>query len=375
MTAGPRRVVVWSTGGIGSIAIRAIHRRPDLSLVGVWVHSPDKVGADAGVLANGEAIGLAATGDADALMELRPDCVVYAASAPERDSASVPDYVRFLAAGINVVTTSSTRLVYPPAFDSRFREQLAEAAAAGGASLYASGIEPGFVLDHLPLVLATQSSTIRSIHACEIGLYDDYPVADVMMDGMGFGRPMDFEPFIALPGAVSAEFAGGIRLIADALGVDVQEIRESVERAPTGRRLEVACGTLEAGTCGAVRFKAAGVVDGREVIAIEHVTRMARDVAPDWPTSEHGVGYKIEIDGEPSIHLDLACGLDDAAAAGIGGMQAGAGAMVATAMRVVNAVPYVVEAAPGLLSALDLPLTVPRHAFDRSPATSVGVGE
>ncbi len=42
--------------------------------------------------------------------------------------------------------------------------------------------------------------------------------------------------------------------------------------------------------------------------------------------------------------------------------SATAGAMVATAMRVVNAVPYVVDATPGLLSSLDLPLTVPHHA-------------
>ncbi len=51
----PLRVAVWSTGGIGSIAIRAIHRRPDLELEGVWVYTPEKVGKDAGVLANGSA--------------------------------------------------------------------------------------------------------------------------------------------------------------------------------------------------------------------------------------------------------------------------------------------------------------------------------
>ena len=39
--AVPYRVVVWATGGIGSIAIRAIQRRPNLDLVGVWVHSPE----------------------------------------------------------------------------------------------------------------------------------------------------------------------------------------------------------------------------------------------------------------------------------------------------------------------------------------------
>ena len=40
MASGVKRVVVWSTGGIGSAAIRAVHRRPDLELVGVWVHAP-----------------------------------------------------------------------------------------------------------------------------------------------------------------------------------------------------------------------------------------------------------------------------------------------------------------------------------------------
>ncbi len=87
----------------------------DLDLVGVWVHSEDKVGEDAGELAGGEPMGLAATNDADALIALRPDCVVYAASGPERDAGAVPDYVRLLEAGINVVSTTSTSLVYPPA--------------------------------------------------------------------------------------------------------------------------------------------------------------------------------------------------------------------------------------------------------------------
>ena len=137
--------MVWSTGGIGSIAIRAIHQRPNLDLVGVWVHSPEKDGKDAGELANGEPIGLAVTTDADALIALKPDCVVYAASGPERDALAIPDYVKLLSAGINVVTTSTTRLVNPHAYEpAEWRDQLAAAAKEGQVSLYASGIEPGF---------------------------------------------------------------------------------------------------------------------------------------------------------------------------------------------------------------------------------------
>ena len=54
-------------------------------------------------------------------------------------------------------------------------------------------------------------------------------------------------------------------------------------------------------------------------------------------------------------------------------MTSGAGAMVATAMRVVNAVPYVVDAQPGLLSSVDLPLTIPRDAF--SPRRELTLGK
>ena len=115
----PLRIVVWSTGGVGVNAIDAIRRRPDLELVGVWVHAPEKVGRDAGELAGVEPMGVMATNDADALIALAPDCVVYAASGPQRDAAAVPDYVRLLRAGINVVSTSSTSLVYPPSYVPR----------------------------------------------------------------------------------------------------------------------------------------------------------------------------------------------------------------------------------------------------------------
>ena len=105
MTAGKYRVVVWATGGIGSIAIRTVSKRPEFELVGVWVHSEEKVGKDAGELAGGDPIGITATNDAEALISLQPDCVIYAASGPERDALAIPDYVKLLESGINVVTT------------------------------------------------------------------------------------------------------------------------------------------------------------------------------------------------------------------------------------------------------------------------------
>jgi hypothetical protein len=148
-----------------------------------------------------------------------------------------------------------------------------------------------------------------------------------------------------------------IYLIAAGLGVEVERINGSLDRQLTDRDLEVAFGTIKAGTCGAVRTRAAGVVNGREAIVIEHVIRMARDVAPDWPVSDCDATYRVDIEGDPDIHCVMTLGAAE-------GHGAGRAAMAATAMRVVNAIPYVVDAPPGLLSSLDIPTTVPRHVFD-----------
>ena len=59
--AKQRRVVQWSTGGVGAIAVRVLSERPDFDLAGVWVHNPDKVDRDAGEIAGGTPIGVKAS--------------------------------------------------------------------------------------------------------------------------------------------------------------------------------------------------------------------------------------------------------------------------------------------------------------------------
>src|SRR5439155_11852310 len=115
--------------------------------------------------------------------------------------------------------------------------QLAAAAKQRQVTLYASGIEAGFAADYLPLVLTTQSSQIENIHCYEIGLYDDYGVPDIMSDALGFGRPLDYQPWISFPGAIAGEWQGQLRLVADALRVEIQGVRETFDRALTNRTL------------------------------------------------------------------------------------------------------------------------------------------
>ena len=177
-----------------------------------------------------------------------------------------------------------------------------------------------------------------------------------MFDVFGFGRAVDHRCLMELPGVQHSAWGPAIRIVADRLGVVLDEVRETYEKRVTERTLEVASGTIEAGTVGAVRFETIGVVDGRDAIVIEHVNRMAPDLAPEWPAGDRDGTYRVVVDGEPSLSCELQLGgPDDFAHHG----------MVATAMRVVNAIPAVCAAPPGILTALDLPLTVPTGAFGR----------
>src|SRR4051812_23747568 len=96
------RVVQWTTGNVGKRSVRAIVAHPELELAGCYAWSADKVGLDVGELCGIEPVGVAATDDIDALLALRPDCVVYNPMWPE-----VGELVRILEAGVNVVSTAA----------------------------------------------------------------------------------------------------------------------------------------------------------------------------------------------------------------------------------------------------------------------------
>ena len=125
------RVVQWSTGNVGRHAIAGIDARPELVLDGVWVSSAQKAGRDAGELAGlGRRSGVAATTDADALIARKPDCIVYTAMADNRLPEAIEDLKRFLAAGINVVSSCPVFLQYPK---GTVPPELIEPIEAGGA--------------------------------------------------------------------------------------------------------------------------------------------------------------------------------------------------------------------------------------------------
>jgi 4-hydroxy-tetrahydrodipicolinate reductase len=231
-------------------------------------------------------------------------------------------------------------------------DPLRKAAADGGSSLWVNGVDPGFANDWLPLVLTSVSERIDEVRCFELLDYSTYDNPTVLFDVMGFGKPMDEVPMLLMPGILSMAWGSVVRQLAAGLGIELDELRETVVRLPAPETFEIASGTIEKGTAAALRFEVLGMYHGRPVCVLEHVTRLRPDIGPDWPQPTGQGCYRVQITGEPNYTVDMQL-------LGTDGDHNTAG-LKATAMRLVNAIEAVVAAPPGLLTALDLPLITGR---------------
>jgi hypothetical protein len=343
--------VVWGTGNVGRAAIRAVAAHPGLELTAVLVHDPAKVGRDAGGLAReGRPLGVAATDDVDAVLAAAPGAVVYAASGDIRPDDAAADIARALRAGAVVVTPAIYAMYDPRSAPAEVRDPLAAAAEEGGSALFVSGIDPGWGNDVLPLWLTGLASTISQVRCQEIFDYTSYDQPDSVRHLVGMGQPMDQVPPMVAPTVPTLVWGGQIRLMARALQLELDEIREVVERRPLEATVENAMGSFEAGGQGALRFEVQGIVGGEPVLVIEHVTRIDPRCAPDWPQPPDGAdgAHTVVIEGSPRIAVTVEATDED------GGRAAGGNATAVG--RLVNAIPWLRSAPPGIYDALDVPV-------------------
>ena len=341
------RVIVQGTGFVGKMVIRELAQHPDFELVGCVVSDPGKDGRDAGEIAGIGPIGVEASTDFDAALRIPADALAHFGPTAALAAVNLDHMSRALAAGLNVVSTAMTPLVYPKACPESLLAPLAKACAEGGTSFFTTGIDPGFANDLLPMTLMGVCGRVDRVRVQEILDYASY-TGDY--SPMGIGDPMEKEALLENPQVLIFAWGHTVPMIADALGVKLEKIDTVWEKWEAPERIEFANGVIEPGCCGAVRFEIRGWVGGEPRIVVEHTNRITNAAAPDWPraTLVDNDAYRITIEGSPDI-------VQETALRGAGG-DPNAGGCLATGMRAVNAIPAVCAAKPGLLSALDIPL-------------------
>jgi hypothetical protein len=334
----PLRVVQWTTGNVGQRSVLAINSHADLELVGVYAWSADKVGHEIG--------GVIATDDVDALLASRPDCVVYNPMWSNTD-----ELVRILEAGVNVVSTAAFINGNKSPED---RDRIAKACAAGGASMFGTGISPGFI-ELIAIASAGVCDRIDKLTVFEQAdttMYDS-PATEL---AAGFGQPIDNPDLPAMAQNGTAVFGEAVALMADALGVDLDDIVCEAEFAQTTEDLVMEHWTINKGCVAGMIVRWLGRVGGRDVVELNMKWRKGFTLDPDWPID---MGHTIVVDGQPTIRtkVEFMPPPDFPATSFADFMVLG---HIMTAVPAINAIPHVVAAAPGIVTYNDLPLPVPR---------------
>ncbi len=269
----PIRVLAWSTGTVGIHAVPAIAAHPELELAGVWVHSDAKAGRDAGELCGTEDLGVTTTQDAQALLKADAQVVVYTASSDIRPDAVIDDICRMLETGLNVVNTSFVPLLHPKAAGEGVFDRLQAACVAGNASFYSSGIDPGYGNAGLAIHTLALCKEVQTVRMMEIVNYATWDNPFTMFEIMGFGKQDVSQSLLLSPGSTALAWGPVVQLVADAIGLDLDEITERHEVIRAESDVEIASGTVAAGTISGMRFEIIGMAGGEERVTVEHVTR------------------------------------------------------------------------------------------------------
>jgi hypothetical protein len=345
------RVIQWATGSVGRAALECILDRPDLELVGCWVHSEAKRGKDVGELIGRPPVGVIATDDVDEILGMCADAVMYAPLTP-----NTREVTALLRSGKNVITPVGW--FFPAKGDSPSVENACQDA---GVSLHGTGIDPGGATEVFPLVFSSMSSAVTSVRAEEFTDVRSYGAPDVLRQIMLFGATPEEAANGPMVKWLGQGFVQSVRMITSALGLgDDIEIRTEHQIAVATAVIDSPIGKIEPGLVAAQKFHWEGVVDGAVVVRIGVEWLMGEEnLDPPWTLGDAGERYEIEITGEPDAFITIngwqAKTLES-------GLTSNPG-IVATAAHCVNSIPYVCAAAPGIRTSLDLPLITGRaHA-------------
>jgi 2,4-diaminopentanoate dehydrogenase len=294
---GKLRVIQWTTGKVGKHAVRAILDDPRLELVGLYAHSPDKVGKDAGELCGrpDTVTGIKATNDLDALIALKADSVLYAPFEADLDHA-----IRLLEAGMDVVSTNLFLNV--GGIEGEVADKLEAACRRGNSSLYISGISPGWINAMMTgmTAICRQVDSVAMVEWADCSVYESVETWGFL----GMGEPGGETPeLMERARAWLILFRDAVKRIGDALEIPFDDIEFFCEYAQASETVDLGWFRMEKGTNAALRGGWMGKQRGETRVKITVVWYLTKKLDKDWNIPAYI--YDVTIKGEPSIDVTM----------------------------------------------------------------------
>lgn len=324
----PLKLAQFGLGPIGLEALKLAATKPWLDIVGAVDIAPDKLGRDLADLTGLPALrGRRVFASLDALAQIaRPEVLLH--TSVSAFAAAAAQLEPLLPHGLTIVS-SCEELVFPAFRDAALADRLDRACQQHGARVFGTGVNPGFVMDVLPVVLSGVSRTVESVSVHRVVNASTRRGPLQRKIGSGW-TPAEFERRFAAGQAGHAGLKDSLALLAHGLGWTLDSITEIGQAKVAERDLRTPHVEVLSGQCCGLHQTAVGTRAGVPVITLD--IQMYLD-APN----PHDA---IQITGDPPLRLVIE--------GGVAGDQA-------TVAALVNAIPRVRQARPGLLLATDIP--------------------
>ena len=323
------RAIQYGVGPIGASIAKLLHEKQAIEIVGAIDTDPNKVGKDLGEVSGSTdgPWGVKISADAEEVLGQAADVVIHSTS------SSLPKVMDQLLACLEAescVVSTCEELSYPYRTYPELSAKLDAAAKDWGVALVGTGVNPGFVMDKLVITLAGVSQRID--HAKVLRVVDASKRRLPLQKKIGAG--MSVEDFRAKVKEGVIKHVGlpeSVAMVADSLGLAVDEITETIEPKVAEDRVQTEYLTVEPGQAAGVHQIARGLKAGKELVYLELQMYVgAKDPADT-----------LTLTGHPNISLVI---------------PGGSHGDIATASVVVNTIPSILDAPAGLRTSRDLPI-------------------
>jgi 4-hydroxy-tetrahydrodipicolinate reductase len=316
-------------GPIGAGVVRQVASRKGFSIVGAVDVDPAKVGRDLGeVCQAGRALRVKVTDDISrTIKSSRPDVAVLCTSSSLKKV--LPEFEAVLKLKVPIVSTTE-ELAYPVKSNRAVAKRIDSLAKRARVAVLGTGVNPGFVMDALPIALTGVCSRVDAI---EVDRVQDARIRRLPFQqkiGAGLTRE-EFMERVRDGRVRHVGLAESITMIADAMGWKLDRVTDEIQPKMASARVASQFLTVEAGlVCGLVQ-DGVGYRKGQPIIKLHMEAYLGAPESYD----------AVRITGDPPLAMKIA-----------GGVHGD----VATTSITVNSIPKVLQAVPGLRTMRDMVL-------------------
>ncbi|HIC96171.1 TPA: dihydrodipicolinate reductase [Candidatus Bipolaricaulota bacterium] len=324
------RVIQYGVGAIGREMVKLLLDR-GFELIGAIDIDKEIVGKDLGEVVGRGRLGITVTADPREALSRGAEVVLHSTSS--RLEAVYPQIVKVLEAGSNLISTCE-ELAYPYHRHPGLARRIDKLAVKHGVRVLGTGVNPGFIMDLLPLVLTGVCREVRRLEITRS--VDAGSRRRPLQEKIGVGlTPEEFQERVARGGG-HVGLVESIAMIGAGLSWELEEIEETIEPVIADSPEESEFFKVGRGEVLGLRQHGYGIRDGERAITLNLEMFLS---AEDYD--------RIRIEGSPTVELLI---------------EGGVHGDIATSAVAVNSIPRVLSAPPGLRTMWELPPPTPTPA-------------